>query len=462
MKKIIFVVLLSFVSLNIFSQQDYHILYTVKGLANGNAYLAVCRGNIRIPVDTTTIVNGVIDFNKKKQLPVGVYRIIFKDSSFTDFVYNNEDVVMENQLPFLRANLKIVKSGETKIFYEYWNTSRQLKDSIDETIKIGEVIYRNNGGVFTSDLDSMQKRVVLLNNNLKSFTISLIEKSKGMFVQKLLKAYLAPDYEAYLKKPEAFQYKSRFSFLKDHYFDNVDFADTNLLNTEVFYQLANDYISTFSDPPTTESYIRTIGFVLGKASDNKPVFNYLLNLMMNTFETSDFEEVYVYLIDNYYLQSTCESGSGHKTIAAKAEALKKLKVGNSAPEIKMGDVNGNLTSLYSVKTKVVILHFWSSECQHCVANMPELIKIYNDYKPKGLEIFGVSIDTVKSLWIECISKNNLKWLNVSDLKGLKSEYICSYNIWHTPTFYLLNEEKAIIARPLSVEQLKVKLKEIFN
>jgi peroxiredoxin len=462
MKKILFVVFLSLISLNLFSQQGYHIRYTVKGLANGKAYLAVCRGNIRIPVDTTSVVNGVIDFKKKKPLPVGVYRIIFKDSSFTDLVFNNEDVVMENQLPYLRANLKIIKSEETKIFYEYWNTSRQLKDSIDETIKIGEVIYKNNGGVFTSDLDSMQKRVVLLNSNLKNFTTRLIEKSKGMFVQKLLKAYLSPDYEVYLKKPEAFQYKSRFSFLKDHYFDNVDFADSSLLNTEVFYQLANDYISTFSDPPTTDSYIRTIGFVLGKASDSKPVYNYLLNLMMNTFETSDFEEVYVYLIENYYLQNTCESGSGHKTIAAKAEALKKLEIGNSAPEIKMGDVNGNLTSLYSINTKAVLLLFWSAECQHCEAAMLELINIYNDYKPKGLEIFGVSIDTVRSLWIEGISKNNLKWFNVSDLKGLKSEYISSYNIWHTPTFYLLNKEKAIIARPLSVEQLKAKLKEIFN
>ena len=82
MKKIIFVVLLSFVSLNLFSQQGYHIRYTIKGLANGKAYLAVCRGNIRIPVDTTSVVNGVIDFNKKKPLPIGVYRIIFKDSSF--------------------------------------------------------------------------------------------------------------------------------------------------------------------------------------------------------------------------------------------------------------------------------------------------------------------------------------------------------------------------------------------
>jgi peroxiredoxin len=434
----------------------------VNGLKDGKAYLAVCRGNIRIPVDSVKYVNGIINFSKNKPLPPGVYRIFFRDSLFTDFVFNNEEVIMENKLPYLRANLNIIKSTETKLFYEYWNTARQVKDTIDEVVHLGDVIYRNNGGILTHDLDSMQKRVFVLNKMLQDFTNSMIEKSKGMFVQKILKAYSSPDYEAYLKTPGAFQYKSRFSFLKDHYFDNVDFADTNLLNTEVFFKLATDYINTFADPPTTESYIRTIGVLLGKASDSKPVYNYLLNLMMNTFETSDYEEVYIYLIDNYYLQNTCESVSEHKTIASKAEAMKKLKVGNSAPEIEMPDVNGNPLNLYSINSKAVLLLFWSSECHHCEAVMPDMVKLYNEYKPKGLEIIGVSIDTVKSLWIEGISKNDLKWFNISDLKGLKSEYISNYNIWHTPTFYLLNEDKKIIARPLSMEQLKIKLKEFFN
>lgn len=462
MKKIILFMILVFIGLNLYPQQSYHIKYTVKGLSDGKAYLAVCRGNLRVSVDSTKAVNGVIEFSKSKLLPVGVYRIVFRDSLFTDFVYNSEEVIMENKLPYLRASLKIIKSDETKIFYEYWNTARQIKDTIDETMQIGDVIYKNNGGVITQDLDSIQKRIVKLNKMLQDFTKALIAKSTGMFVQKILKAYLSPDYEAYLKTPGAFQYKSRFSFLKDHYFDNIDFADTTLLNTEVFFKLATDYLNTFADPPTTDSYIRTIGVLLGKASESKPVYNYLLNLMMNTFETSDYEEVYVNLIDNYYLQNTCESGHEHKSAASKAEAMKKLKIGNSAPEIKMPDVNGNLTSLYSISANTVLLLFWSSECVHCEAAMPELITLYNEYKPKGLEIVGVSIDTIKSVWLEGISKNNLKWFNISDLKGLKSDYIAKYNIWHTPTFYLLNDEKVIIARPLSIEQLKVKLKEVYN
>ncbi len=462
MKKLLLLLLLGFISCNIFPQSFYNIRYTVNGLNDGKAYLAVCRGNIRIPVDSVSVLNGVINFSIKKQLSPGVYRIIFRDSLFTDLIFNNEDVIMENKLPYLRANLKIIKSDETKLFYEYWNTARQIKDTIDEVIQIGDAIYRKNGGVITHDLDSMQKRVIDLNKILQAYTMELINKSSGKFVQKILKAYLSPDYEAYLKTPGAFQYKNRFSFLKDHYFDNVDFADTNLLNTEVFFKLATDYINTFADPPTTDSYIRAIGVLLGKATDSKPIYNYLLNLMMNTFETSDYEEVYIYLTDNYFLQNTCESGSEHKSAASKAEAMKKLKIGNSAPEIKMPDVNGNHVSLYSMDSKIILLLFWSSECHHCEAAMPELVTLYNEYKPKGLEIVGVSIDTIKSVWIEGISKNNLKWFNISDLKGLKSEYIAKYNIWHTPTFYLLNEEKVIISRPLSVEQLKKKLKELFN
>jgi len=464
MKHLKYIFLLFFIAIAFVAncQTGYHIKYKVKGLKNGTAYLTVCRGNERIPLDTCTIAYETIEFAKNKEIPIGVYRIIFKDSLYTEFVYAHEEVIMENQLPYLRANLKIIKGNQTKIYYEYWDTAREIKDTIDELISIGNVMYLKNGGVFNYDLDSMQKRVVNLYGNLNIFTDSLIDKAKGMFITEILKAYLVPDYNKYLQQPNAFHYKTRLAFLRDHYFDYVNFADTNLLNTEVFFKLTTDYINTFADPQTTENYIRVIGYVLGKANASKPIYNYILNLLLNTFETSDFEEVYIYLIENYYIENSCQSDATHSSLKEKAEAFKKLRIGNVAPDVIMKDISGNDIDLYSLNSSYTLIMFWSDECPHCEAAMPEITKLYNLYRPKGLEIYSVCIDTIRQQWIDGISKNDMKWIVVSDLKGLSSEYVKAYNVMHTPTFFILNDEKAILARPLTLQNLKEKLNLYFK
>jgi thiol-disulfide isomerase/thioredoxin len=54
------------------------------------------------------------------------------------------------------------------------------------------------------------------------------------------------------------------------------------------------------------------------------------------------------------------------------------------------DINGKDFDITSIKDKVVLLQFWGTWCVNCMAEMPELIALYEKYHDKGLEIIGIN------------------------------------------------------------------------
>ncbi|HEV2392942.1 MAG TPA: TlpA disulfide reductase family protein [Verrucomicrobiae bacterium] len=57
------------------------------------------------------------------------------------------------------------------------------------------------------------------------------------------------------------------------------------------------------------------------------------------------------------------------------------------------DIYGNMVDSTSVAGKVVLLNFWATWCGPCVAEIPDLISLYQKYSPDGLVIVGISIDS---------------------------------------------------------------------
>lgn len=110
--------------------------------------------------------------------------------------------------------------------------------------------------------------------------------------------------------------------------------------------------------------------------------------------------------------------------------------------------------LDSVTSPYTLIVFWASWCEFCEKAMPDIKNIYAKYKGKGLEIFAVSLDSIKQNWILVTNKYSIPWVNTCDLNGFKSKIIGEYNIWSTPTFFLLDADKKIIARPANTAILK--------
>lgn len=65
-----------------------------------------------------------------------------------------------------------------------------------------------------------------------------------------------------------------------------------------------------------------------------------------------------------------------------------------APEFTLEDLKGSKISLSNLSGKVVLLNVWATWCGPCKREIPDFIEAYEQYKDKGLEIIGISVDRI--------------------------------------------------------------------
>jgi peroxiredoxin len=135
--------------------------------------------------------------------------------------------------------------------------------------------------------------------------------------------------------------------------------------------------------------------------------------------------------------------------------------GSNTPEIKLPDYNGNEVALSSLNGKYVLIHFWSASDRTCRLMNDVLAENYKQFKSKGFEIYQVSIDTDKEVWLSAIEDDEMKWINVGDMQGSVAA-VNSYNISRVPFNYLIDKEGNIIAKDLKGPAIYNTLNKILN
>lgn len=185
----------------------------------------------------------------------------------------------------------------------------------------------------------------------------------------------------------------------------------------------------------------------------------------------DFYAVsYLNIDDNYeYIKSVLdeykdktESTAYTKQYVSKFSEYANLAIGSVAPEINLPDPKGNNIALSSLRGKVVLIDFWASWCGPCRKENPNNVKLYNELKGKGFEIYGVSLDKTKEDWTKAIMEDKLTWTHVSDLKFWGSEAAAKYKVESIPATFLIDKEGKILAKNLRGEELNLFVKKLFT
>ena len=114
--------------------------------------------------------------------------------------------------------------------------------------------------------------------------------------------------------------------------------------------------------------------------------------------------------------------------------LKNSAVGKAFIDFEMADANGKMHKLseYVGKGKVVLIDFWASWCPPCRRDMPNMVEIYKQYKNKGFEIVGVSLDSKADAWAKGVKDLNITWPQLSDLQGWKNAGAALYGVNSIP------------------------------
>lgn len=146
-----------------------------------------------------------------------------------------------------------------------------------------------------------------------------------------------------------------------------------------------------------------------------------------------------------------------KTLTERLSSMRTTAVGSVAPDFTLPTPDGGSMALSELRGKYVLIDFWASWCAPCRKENPNVVKMYNKYKDKGFEIFGVSLDQSREKWLKAVADDKLTWPQVSDLKGWESSAAQLYQVDAIPQTILLDREGRIIAKGLRGEELEEKI-----
>ena len=150
-----------------------------------------------------------------------------------------------------------------------------------------------------------------------------------------------------------------------------------------------------------------------------------------------------------------------KELGEQIEKYLNVSAGYEAKDFTLNTPDGKAVSLkeYVKGKKIVLLDFWASWCAPCRREGKNVKAIYTDFKDKGFDVLGVSLDSDKAKWLKAIEEEGYAWTQVSDLQGFKSPVCKLYNINGIPALFLLDGNGKIIAKGLRGDDMRKKVAE---
>lgn len=130
--------------------------------------------------------------------------------------------------------------------------------------------------------------------------------------------------------------------------------------------------------------------------------------------------------------------------------------GQKAPAFTLANLEGEDVSLYNLlgEKDMVLIDFWASWCGPCIADFPDLKKLYTAYSDEDFEIVGVSIDSTHEDWVGGVEDNELPWAQLGELEGWYGHVGVQYGVGWIPKGYLVDSQGCIYEKDIRPAALK--------
>ena len=447
-----------------FAQSQYRVTLQTPNFKNGIAYLAYHFGkNFNVQDSALVNNNGVALFKRDttKLLP-GIYAIVFPgQTKYVDFFVDKEQVInIKADTSDLINKTIVTGSKENNLFQQYQKYISIKGKELQKEQHAYTISKTKNDSLLH------QKNYNRLNNDLNVYRENIIRQYPQSMLAVLFKSMKEPAVP--VLHPQTKQDSiTDYEYYKKHYWDDITFMDDRIIRTPFFLPKVENYFRVIL-LQSPDSIIKAADYLLLLARSNTEMYKFLLNWLTDEYMYPKYmglDAVFVHLFEKYHSQGVSNwlTEKQQNIISNRAYMVMANLIGEKAADLDMVDTSGKPSRLYDVKADYTLVVFWDPTCSHCREQVPELDSLYNaKWKNQSVKIYGVLSENEKEKWLKFIKEKNLKgWMHVYQTEEIKKSiadtnkpgYKQLYDIVQTPTLYLLDKEKHIIAKKLTVQQM---------
>jgi len=445
------------------SKPGYEIMATTD-YRNTTVYLGDYYKKSRVVVDSATAnSNGVALFKGSSKLPQGIYFIASPQRVIMfDFLMDNTQhfsLVADSTKP---GQIKFTGSPDNDVFAAYSNFLAGISP------KLSGLQQQLKNAANATDSATISKELAKAAGELTNYRNNIMANQPNSMLATLLQIAKIPDRpQMPVRADGTVDSLYPYIYVKEHYWDNVDFNNDIILHTPFLDPKLEDYYKYYvsQDP---DSIINEVNYMLLASRGNDDVHNYLLAKFTDKYIMPEYmgqDKVFLFLFQNFYAKGDTAwlTDKQHKFIFDRAYSLMANQINAQASPLDLTDTSGNTVSLYTIKAPLTFIAFWDPHCSHCQAQIPRLDSFYEaKWKAQGIKIMAVCVnEALFNDWKKFIAEHKLNgWYHAYETKDKKTQleqsnqpdYRQLYDISQTPTFFLLDENKRILAKGLSLEQ----------
>lgn len=426
--------------------------------------------------DTAVIdKNGVAQFVGTKKLQRGMYLFVFpKKRDYFEFIIDDD---LDFQIEFDTAwstrdyykSMSVTGSVENAAFLEYQKGKVAVIEklmAIDQVIEADSLAPQSR----KDSLNAIRDRYL---NEKGNYDSAYILKYPGHLLSKFLVAMINVPYPEVFPTMTDGSKDSTFPlrWYKKHYLDHMDFGDDGLLRMPV--NIVKQRLDFYFDKiivPDADSCMQVADRLLEQCKNTIEMEKYLIWYLTNRFESSNImglDRAFVRLAMSTYCQgkSWWVDSATITKMCENAFRRAHTLIGETAPELELKDIKGNWVNTQKIRGPYVIMIFWDPTCGHCKEVMPKLAKIYEANKDKGWKVIALSSGDKKKEWEEYYNSHPetqaFTHLIRGEVQSQKyADALYSYYVVASPTIYVLDADRKIVANRIDVDKMVEFLKHL--
>ena len=417
--------------------------FTIKGTfspADEYSYVLLYKvtPSSNVYVNNAEIKNGKFSFKLDSTITKGMYRLVYalpQDEYNFDVIYNAKENV---ELSFdQEIGVNFIKSAENILVGSYTIDMEAMSQSIGEFFRSESKDTLALAKIFKKQLD--------IQNEFE-------KKAKGTIAESFIKAnkpHIPDGHE------NAIEYVRN---LKDCYFSYIDFNDKTLQSSNFLSEKIISYVFGMTDENMDDlvSYRANIIDVFDAMKEAKPAIKIsLLTILWQQMADLSLESTANYISDTYLL--ALAEKAQDKKLVSELTKFKTTSIGTIAPDFSLEKTFGDITT----KTKLSALNtdneyvivFWSSACSHCLLEIPQLKEFVKMQKKGKLQVIAIGLEDTPINW-KSLVVSYPEFIHVLALGKWTNKLGVLYNVNATPTYFVLDKDKRIIAKPNDITVLK--------